>query len=138
MGRTRLLIGDLAAQVGLAPSALRYYEAAGLLEAEARTGAGYRVYGRRAAYRARFIKRARSLGLKLSEIKQLVDSPRGTRQSEREVFDRVIESKVQDTRSRIASMRAMERQLRGLGSALDSQPPPEQCHLGDCSCWLPA
>jgi DNA-binding transcriptional MerR regulator len=135
---TQLLIGDLAEQVGMAPSALRYYEAAGLLQAEARTAAGYRLYGWRAAYRVRFIQRAQALGLKLSEIKQLVDSPRGTRESEREVFDRVIESKVQDTRSRIAGLRAMERQLRGLGSALDAQPPPEQCHLGECSCWLPA
>ena len=58
MDGTQLLIGDLAEQVGMAPSALRYYEKAGLLQAEARTAAGCRLYGWRAPYRVRFIQRA--------------------------------------------------------------------------------
>jgi len=138
MHHSRLLIGDLADEVGVAPSAIRFYEAAGLLDAEARTEAGYRVYGARAADRLRFIRRGRSLGLKLSEIKRLIDSPRGTRHDELEMFDRVIAAKISETKSRIASLRAMTRQLRGLESMLSAQPPPERCHLGDCACWLPA
>lgn len=83
MGDSRPFIGQLADQLDMAPSALRYYEAAGLLAAEQRTESGYRVYGRRAADRLRFIRRATSLGLKLSEIKRIIDSPRGSREDER-------------------------------------------------------
>lgn len=138
MPQSGLFIGDLADRVGLAPSAIRFYEAAGLIDAEARTESGYRVYGARAADRLRFIRRARSLGLKLSEIKRLIDSPRGSRRDERAMFDRFIDAKISETQSRIATLRTMARQLRGLESILNAQPPPERCHLGDCACWLPA
>jgi DNA-binding transcriptional MerR regulator len=40
MSDTRLLISQLAAQVGMAPSALRYYEDAGLLTPTERSDAG--------------------------------------------------------------------------------------------------
>jgi DNA-binding transcriptional MerR regulator len=133
-----LLIGDLAEQAGVAPSALRYYEAAGLLEVEARTESGYRVYGERAADRLRFIQRAKSVGLKLSEIKRLIDSPRATREAERAFFQAVMAAKLKETQSTITGLQATARQLRGLQSTLDAQPPPDRCHLGDCACWLPA
>lgn len=137
MADSGLLIGQLADQLGMAPSALRYYEAAGLLAAERRTKSGYRVYGRRAADRLRFIRRATSLGLRLSEIKRLIDSPRGSREDESEFFERFLASKIRETQSQIASLRAVARQLRSLESNLSADPPPECCHLGDCACWLP-
>lgn len=138
MDGSGLLIGGLAELVGMSRSALRHYEAEGLLEAEARSESGYRVYGPRAAYRLLFIKRAKALGLTLSEIKRLIDSPRGTREDERAFFDGFIDLKIQETEARIAGLHAVARDLRGLGAALSEQPPAEICHLGDCACWLPA
>ena len=138
MAGSRLLIGDVAERVGVARSALRYYEAAGLLEAEARTDSGYRVYGERAERRLRFIQRAQSLGLKLAEIKQLIDSPRATRDAERRFFQAVIAAKAEATQSTIVALQSRARQLQELASGLDTQPPPDSCHLGDCACWLPA
>lgn len=137
MKESRLLIGQLADQLDMAPSALRYYEAAGLLAAEQRTESGYRVYGRQAADRLRFIRRATSLGLKLSEIKRLIDSPRGSREEERAFFERFLTLKIRETQSQVANLRAVVRQLRSLESNLSTDPPPECCHLGDCACWLP-
>ena len=134
----RLLIGDIAKRVGIARSALRYYEEAGLLAAEARTDSGYRIYGERAERRLWFIKRAQSLGLKLAEIKQLIDSPRATRDAERKFFQAVIAAKVEETQSTILALQSQARHLDELASALDTQPPPDSCHLGDCACWLPA
>jgi len=40
-----LRIGELAAELGLNPKSIRYYEAIGLLPTPARTEAGYRLYG---------------------------------------------------------------------------------------------
>jgi DNA-binding transcriptional MerR regulator len=138
MDPSRLLIGDLAKIAGVRPSAIRHYDAAGLLPAEARTESGYRVYGRQAILRLGFIRRAKALRFKLSEIKRLVDAPRAGREDELAFFNRVLDSKIGEMHARIAGLRATERELRRLGSALDTQPPAAWCHLGDCACWLPA
>jgi len=138
MDTSRLLIGDLARKAGVSASALRYYEAAGLLPAEARTESGYRVYGRQAALRLGFIQRAKAVGFKLSEIKRLVEMPRANREDELALFNRVLDSKIGEVRARIAHLRETERELRRLESALSTQPPAARCHLGDCACWLPA
>ena len=138
MDDPRLLIGDLAELAGVAPSALRYYESAGLVPAETRTESGYRVYGSQAALRLGFIQRAKALGFKLSEIKRLIDAPRAEREGELAYFERVLASKITETHQRIAGLRAMERELRRLEATLPTRPPYEACHLGDCVCWLPA
>src|SRR5205807_201137 len=65
-------IAELGKQTGLSTSALRYYESRGLLEADARTPAGYRLYSERALCRAGFIQRAKALGLTLQEIERVL------------------------------------------------------------------
>jgi DNA-binding transcriptional MerR regulator len=66
-------VSELGAKVGLKADTVRYYEKAGLLPAPDRTPAGYRVYGLDAVERLRFIKGAQRLGLRLQEIKELLD-----------------------------------------------------------------
>jgi DNA-binding transcriptional MerR regulator len=67
-----MFIGELAAQLGLNPRTLRYYEALDLLPKPARTMNGYRVYGEETAQRLTFITKAKSLGLTLKEIGQIL------------------------------------------------------------------
>lgn len=69
-----LTIGELARQVGLRSSALRYYEAEGLLEPSGRTEAGYRIYDEMAVGTLRLIRQAQRLGFSLAEIRTLVGS----------------------------------------------------------------
>src|SRR5438309_7588947 len=66
------LIGELAAELELNPRTLRYYEALGLLPAPARTMSGYRVYDEDTVQRLAFITKAKSLGLTLREIGQIL------------------------------------------------------------------
>lgn len=66
----KIFIGELAAQLGLNPRTLRYYENLDLLPAPSRTMRGYRVYGEETAQRLTFITKAKSLGLALKEIGQ--------------------------------------------------------------------
>ena len=120
----------------MTPSALRFYEDVGLLVAEGRTESGYRVYGRGAAHRLRFIRDAKALGLKLSEIRTLIESRRGAREEERAFFGGFLQEKIEETNARISELKSMARKLRALESNLDSLPPPECGHLGDCACWL--
>ena len=68
-----LSIGLLAERTGVAPSALRYYEAEGLIRA-ARSDGGQRRYTRDMIRRVSFIRVAQSVGLRLDEIRQALAS----------------------------------------------------------------
>ncbi len=67
-----LRIGVLAAQAGVSPDALRFYERQGLLKPPQRSVAGYRLYEAAALDRVIFIRRAQALGLKLSEVREIL------------------------------------------------------------------
>lgn len=61
-------IGEVARAAGLAPSAIRYYEKAGLLPRPARQS-GQRRYGAEAAARLRIIQLARDAGFTIGETR---------------------------------------------------------------------
>lgn len=63
----QLTIGALSERTGVATSALRYYEAQGLIHA-ARSGGGQRRYGRDTIRRVSFIRIAQQVGLSLEEV----------------------------------------------------------------------
>ncbi|HEU4327991.1 MAG TPA: MerR family transcriptional regulator [Roseiflexaceae bacterium] len=64
----------MAKRVGLRPSALRFYEAEGLLAPCAHSEAGYRLYSPKAEETLRFIQRAQRLGFSLADIGTLLSS----------------------------------------------------------------
>jgi MerR family redox-sensitive transcriptional activator SoxR len=63
-----ITIGELAARSGVAPSALRFYEAEGLVRAD-RSPGGQRRFARDALRRVAFIRAAQRVGLTLEEIR---------------------------------------------------------------------
>ena len=65
-------IGETAAQSGLTPKAIRYYEDIGLLQPPARAGNGYRRYRARDVRILLFLKRARGLGFSVEECRELL------------------------------------------------------------------
>lgn len=69
----KLGIGELARQVRMRPSALRYYESVGLLPAAERAG-GRRVYQPATVRRIALIKMAQRAGFTLAEIRDLLDA----------------------------------------------------------------
>jgi len=78
-----LTISEVARQVGLQASAIRYYERIGLLPRAPRIS-GQRRYDPTALYRLAIIQRARQLGFTLTEIRHLFFGFRDiTRPSER-------------------------------------------------------
>jgi len=67
---TELTISEVARQIGLQPSAIRYYERIGLLPPAPRTS-GQRRYDSTVLYRLAIVQQARQLGFTLEEIRQL-------------------------------------------------------------------
>ncbi len=68
-----LTIGELAGKLQLNPKTIRYYEEVGLLPEPRRSESGYRLYSSYEIERLRLVKRAKLLGLSLSEIKEIVE-----------------------------------------------------------------
>jgi MerR family redox-sensitive transcriptional activator SoxR len=70
---TELTIGALSERTGVATSALRFYEAEGLIHAT-RSAGGQRRYPRDILRRVSFIRVAQQVGLSLDEIRQALAS----------------------------------------------------------------
>ena len=67
-----LRIGELAADLGINPKTIRYYEEIGLLPVPARSPAGYRLYRAADGERLRFIAKAKAIGFTLREIREIL------------------------------------------------------------------
>jgi len=107
-----LTISEVARQVGLQASAVRYYERIGLLPRAPRMS-GQRRYDTAALYRLAIIQRARQLGFTLSEIRYLFFGFRDiTRPSERwrTLSERKL-AELDDLMDGIKAVRGMLRKL---------------------------
>jgi MerR family redox-sensitive transcriptional activator SoxR len=84
VGRSGLRIGELAERVRLRPSALRYYEQAGLIPPPPRASDGTRRYPPSTVRRVALIKMAQRAGFGIADIRELlavsVGRPSATRQ----------------------------------------------------------
>jgi len=66
-------VSKLAETAGVRPDTIRYYEREGLIPPAERTPSGYRVFGESAVRRLRFIRGSQRFGLRLREIKGLLE-----------------------------------------------------------------
>ena len=106
----KLTIGKVADQSGMSVPTIRFYEAQGIIPAPERTDAGYRVYAPNDVRRLHLARRARLLGLSLSEVKDLVERAFS---SECGVYAEEILQLVASQRARIDQQIAELQALRG-------------------------
>ena len=78
MAKDPLTVSEVAHRSGFAPSALRFYEEKGLIEAS-RTSGGQRRYARAVLRRLAFVRAARNIGLSLEEVRDALASLPGNR-----------------------------------------------------------
>jgi DNA-binding transcriptional MerR regulator len=107
MREALLDIGEIRRRSGLAASALRFYEAQGLIRSIGRRGLR-RLYEASALDRLAFIALARASGFSIAEIKGLF-APRGT---EADLRLRMA-AKADEIEGRIAQLSSMRDRLRG-------------------------
>lgn len=107
-----MTIGQVARATGVAARTIRFYEAAGVVAAPRRNGAGYRQYSDEGVQQLLFVRRARALGLSLRELKALTgafDGARGAPQRAR--VRAVVCAHLARVRSRIGELGELEREL---------------------------
>lgn len=121
-----LTISQLAARTGVAASALRYYEALGLIGA-IRTPAGHRRYPRPTTRRVAFIVFAQKLGLTLEEVGTTLASLPARRAPSQADWERLSSDWVARVDERIAHL---ERLRRGLADCIGCGCLSlERCHI---------
>lgn len=114
MGNTRAVfrIGEIAAAAGLTVDAVRYYERLGLLTPDARTVGGFRTYGDNSLDRLAFIRQAQRLGLRLREIRELVNANGGAGRQHCQRVRALIVKRLEDVGTQMTELKAFRRTLR--------------------------
>ncbi len=115
-----MTIGQLARRVGVRPSAIRYYEARGVLLPPARSAAEYRLYGPEAVALLRFIRRAKELGFSLDEARLLIAASR--REPPCALSRKLMERHLAQIESELSRLRSVRDRLK----KLLRQPAPER------------
>jgi len=130
-----LKVGELAKAAGVPAKTIRYYEQVGVLPEASRSAAGYRQYRRRDIHRLLFVRRARYLGLPLSQLRDLTAGLEGKGCATlRPRLQRVVSEQLRTVRQQIAELHALERQLINVHKRLETAatpPDPEGCHCLD-------
>lgn len=108
-----LTIGALARRVDMNTSAIRYYEAQGILHPATRLPSGYRAYGEDAVSALRFVQRAKQLCLSLVEIKGILDLTRRG-QPPCECVQELVQHHLRQVDAKIEELLALRGQLQGL------------------------
>lgn len=108
-----LAIGELARRAGVAASALRFYEAEGLIASCGRSTGGHRQYARHALRRVAFIRAAQAVGLSLPEIKAALASLPEGRTPTKADWTRLSASWAPRLDERIAALQRLRDRLTG-------------------------
>jgi MerR family transcriptional regulator, redox-sensitive transcriptional activator SoxR len=107
-----MTISEVAGEVGLRPSAIRYYEELGIL-APAERWSGQRRYDRTAVYRLTVVRRAQQAGFSLDEIRKLFFGfGKHTRASAR--WKKLTAAKLAELKSIAREIEAMQALLKRL------------------------
>lgn len=123
-----LTISRLARDAGVGIDTVRYYERNGLLPEPQRRASGYRIYREEDLKRLRFIRRAKTLGFTLDEIRELLEL---SGQNERGVagVKASAEAKLQLVDQRIAELQRMRAGLQALVDACPGHGSTAQCPI---------
>ena len=125
-----LTIGQVARQAGVGVETVRFYEREGLLEQPNRKPSGYRQYDEQAIARLSFIRRAKELGFRLNEVKELLSLRLDPSTKCAEVRSRA-HAKITDIDAKIRTLERMKSALVELTKACRGRGPISECPILD-------
>ena len=118
-----LKIGEVASLTGMSVKTIRYYEEIGLLQpTTTRSESGYRLFSSQILNRLAFIKRSQSLGLSLSEIREILEIHDSGELPCDSVKQHLL-LKVQAVTEQIEALEILKSELLGVLSGWQEQPP---------------
>jgi MerR family transcriptional regulator, copper efflux regulator len=106
-------IGRTSESTGVSAKMIRHYEAIGLLPKVARTFANYRVYTPNDLHTLRFIRRARTLGFSIDDIRELLGLWQSRARSSASV-KRIARAHIAELKEKVAELQGMVKTLEHL------------------------
>lgn len=117
-------IGQAAAASGVSAKMIRYYESIALIPPGKRSDAGYRIYGDNDLHALRFVKRGRSLGFSLDQIRELLSLWQNKERASADVKT-IAMGHVAELNQRIAELTEMRDTLQTLASCCHGDHRPD-------------
>lgn len=112
-------VGELAAEVGLTPAAIRFYERCGVLRRANRTSSGYRDYPASAVEELRFVRAGQAIGFTLTELAEIAAIRDGGEEPCHELVA-LMERRLHEVDERIHELNNLRAQLADLTDAARS------------------
>lgn len=106
-----LQIGDVVTKTGLSADTIRYYERERLLPRAPRSSGGFRLFSKSDIADLSFVRNAQALGFSLQEIRELM-SLKNAQYPDCARVEKLLEHKISSVRTKIASLRKLERELQ--------------------------
>jgi DNA-binding transcriptional MerR regulator len=129
-----MTIGEVSRRSGFTIRTLRFYERRGVLPPTARRPSGYRLYGDADLRRLAFIRQAKTLGLTLDAIRELVVAARQRNGvTTRDRLLRMLDERISQTMQQIEMLTGILNELHRRRRALRLRPRLGRGH-GYCTC----
>lgn len=97
-------VGEVAEQLGVSPRTIKYYEEIGLVQPEARSSGGFRLYGEEEVRRLERILRMKGIGYSLAAIRELLAVRDAAQEADKVTLLREVAGRLQE-REREATVR---------------------------------
>lgn len=123
-------IGKLSELSDCSIQTIRYYEKEELIDPPSRSEGNFRVYDESALSRLKFIRRCRTLDITLAEIHQLLNLQQTPSESCSEVSN-MIDLHIADVQNKIAELKALEKELKGLRQTCHDTTVIDDCGIMD-------
>lgn len=121
-------IGKVARQTGVSTDTIRFYIKRRLLEEPNRSSKDYRLFSEEAITRVRFIRNAKSVGMTLGEISELLKLAANPEAECRDVTD-AIKVKISEIDERMKALRQIRKALVTLSVSCDETPKALECTI---------
>lgn len=117
-------IGEAAKASGVNAKLIRHYEATGIIPKAGRSSSGYRIYTENEVNILTFVKRARSLGFSMKEIKKLVGLWRNKSRASSDVRA-LASAHIMGLEEKICELESMVKTLKHLAKNCNGDNRPE-------------
>ena len=108
-------IGEASKKSGVSAKLIRHYESIGIIPKASRALSGYRTYSDREVNILKFVKRSRSLGFSMEEIKKLGSLWRNKKRTSQEV-KKLATKHIDELEQKITELQSMVETLKHLAT----------------------
>ncbi|MGI8542998.1 MAG: MerR family DNA-binding protein [Aridibacter sp.] len=115
-----LNVGEVSKLTDISISTLHYYEKIGLIEPPVRSRKGYRLFNLNSIERLNFIKKAKTLGFKLDEIRQIIEESK-TGNCPCDTVRNTVQKRLIEVDKQIARMKKFRDELKDVVKGWDAK-----------------